>query len=127
MLVFSVMINPKIQQRLRWSEEAKRVAFWVLNSPQRIACVLGKRKPPASTFHLTKERQEAILFRLRKDLQKVIGRLLRVREARSILYDEEMYRTFEEKGGQYVALVSLERDKGIVILLVGNLKIRRMI
>ncbi|TFE74967.1 hypothetical protein A7K93_02175 [Candidatus Methylacidiphilum fumarolicum] len=90
-----VRIGSKIYKKEKWTEEEKRWAFWVLNSPQRIACVLGKRKPPASTFHLTKERQEAILFRLRKDLQKVIGRLLRVREARSILYDEEMYWTYE--------------------------------
>ncbi|CCG91645.1 hypothetical protein MFUM_180016 [Methylacidiphilum fumariolicum SolV] len=38
-----------------------------------------------------------------------------------------MYWTFKEKGRQYIALISLECGKRIVIPLSGNLKIRGMI
>ncbi|TFE77981.1 hypothetical protein A7D33_00230 [Candidatus Methylacidiphilum fumarolicum] len=62
MLASFSMINPKIQRRLRWAEESKRVAFLIFHSVQRLVSVLRKREPLASKFHMTKARQATIPF-----------------------------------------------------------------
>lgn len=115
------MIEPKVRRRDRWIQQEKRFAFWVLRSARRIALLLrGKEIGGPSWATISREARSAILVRLRRDLRKGLGKPPRVRQSSSVSFDDCMYRTFEENGRQYIALMSLERGERIVLPLLGT-------
>ncbi len=121
LLSSAARIEPKVRRRDRWTGEEKRFAFWVLRSARRIALLLqGKEIGGQERATISREAQAAILLRLRRDLREVLRKPPRVRQSSSVSFDDCMYGTFEEKGRQYISLMSLERGKRIVLPLLGR-------
>ena len=113
-------LSPRIAQKKLWSDTMKRYAYWLLSRPQRLAQLSSALALIPSHFHLTQKEQRTVRNFLRRVIRRRRGRSPRVKIARSICLDANMYTVFFEKGTQYLKVMSLLKGKRIAIPLFGN-------
>ena len=116
-----VLIRPKIAKK--FAEEERHYAFWLLAGyPQFTACRKGEASTPPFPFPAKKCDQVAAW--LQNIIRKQIKNFPIVRQTNSMKLDADCYQVFEEKGRQYIKVMSLQKKKRIAIPLLGKSAIR---
>ncbi|MBI1925798.1 transposase [Candidatus Poribacteria bacterium] len=113
-------LSPRIAQKKLWSDTMKRYANWLLFSPQRMAHLYVSHALVPSHFEIDLHQQRTVRNFLRRVIRRRRGRRPRVKIARSMGLDTNMYTVFFEGGTQYIKIMSLKKGKRIVIPLCGN-------
>ena len=103
----------------RYSGEKHRYAFWLLKSYARLGSVLQGMAPVPEFAVPIPEQKEVVRF-LRRCLRHALGSPPRVRLRRSLCVDDTLYRVFEHKGRQYVAVASLTPRERLILPLRGK-------
>jgi putative transposase len=114
-----VKVRSKIARRKDLSEIERHYAYWLLKSyPSFAAMMQGKcLDPPFSIENYDKRR---IAGYVRRVIRKCKGRPPTVKKCRSIRFDANCYDLFEEKGRQYIKLMTLTPGKRICLPLCGK-------
>jgi len=73
---------------------------------------------------MTPQQQRTVRNFIRRVIRRHRGRRPRVRRARSVCLDANMYTVFQEDSTQYIKVMSLKKGERIVIPLCGNTPIR---
>lgn len=84
--------------------------------------LLLKDKHP-NLAQLKQEQRDRIVKYLRDRIQETVKQQPRVKIERSFLIEPETYRTFENKGRQYIAIMSMEKGERLIVPLTGKGKI----
>ncbi len=113
-------LHPRIAQKTQWSEPMKRYAYWLLSSPPRVAQLCASLAPVPAHLKITPQQQRTIRNFERRVIRRHRGRRPRVKIARSMCLDANMYTVFQEDSTQYIKVMSLQKGKRIVIPLCGN-------
>lgn len=110
-----------------FTDEEKRYAFWLLYKPrkggrswERIRAIFAGEDVTGEQIALDEAKRRRVRSYLKRVLRRVLGRRPRVREARSIPLDQQMYRVFSTEKGQYIAVSTLTPGKRVVIPLAGR-------
>jgi transposase len=112
-------LRDPLRGRTDWTPEQKHYAFWLLKDPGRLAALCGGRAPEPEHFRVDGPERKAVRNYLRRVIRRQRGHAPRVRKARSFVLDVNMYRVFEHRGRQYIAVMGLRRGQRIVIPLTG--------
>jgi len=110
------------------TEQERHYAFWLLFGYRRIPLVvkgvvpegMPKIKEGETEIVLDAEQKRHIVMFLRRVLREHLGERPRVHLKRSMVFDAEMYRVFEEGGRQYIAITRLSEYGRIAIPLKGH-------
>jgi len=113
-------LQTRIAKHSQWSFTMKRYADWLLSSPQRVAQLCASLAPVPAHFLMTQEQQRTVRNFIRRVIRRHRGRRPRVKIARSVCLDANMYTVFQEDSTQYIKVMSLKKGKRIVIPLCGN-------
>ena len=116
-------LSSLIQRHESWSEAAKHCANWLIYTPQRMAELVGERAPQPK-FAVTAKEQHTVRNYLRRVIRRKRGSRPVAKAARSLAFDADMYRLFEQNGRQYITLMSLEKGKRFVLPLTGKTPVR---
>ena len=117
-----VKVRSKIARRKDLSEIEQHYAYWLLkNYPAFAAMMQGKCPDPS--FPIEKSDKRCIAGYVRRLTRECKGSLPTVKKCRSIRFDADCYDVFEEKGRQYIKLMSLIPGKRICIPLCGKTSI----
>jgi transposase len=116
-------LSSLIQRHESWSEAAKHYANWLIYTPQRMAELVGERAPQPN-FAVTAKEQHTVRNYLRRVIRRKRGSRPVAKAARSLAFDADMYRLFEQNGRQYITLMSLEKGKRFVLPLTGKTPVR---
>jgi hypothetical protein len=101
------MLHPRVRQHDQWSELQKRYAYWLLQEPQRLAQLMARQAPIPSHFEIGSAPRKTVQNYLRRVIRRRRGEWPRVKLARSMTLDAEMYHVFEQDGVQYIKVMSL--------------------
>ncbi len=114
-----VKVRPKIARRKDLSEDEQHYAYWLLKSYKAFAAMM-QNKYPEPPFPIEKSAQKRIVKYVRRLTRQLKGKPPSVKISRSIRFDDDCYEVFEEKGRQYIKLMSLIPGKRICIPLSGK-------
>ena len=104
----------------RYQGPQRRYAYWLLRRYERIGAVLQGKTPTPEPFDVApSDRKDAMRF-VRRSLRQSLGTPPRVRVRRSFALDSTLYRVFEERGQQYIAITSMTPGKRVVLPLRGS-------
>jgi len=115
---------PKIAAKTGWDEGMKRYAYWLLSRPHRVAQLCSGPAQLPVHFSIDPPKQRTVRNYLRRVIRRHRGRRPRVKIARSVMMDANMYTVFMQDGTQYIKVMSLLAGKRLVIPLCGNTPIR---
>jgi putative transposase len=114
-----VKVRAKIARRKDLSEIERHYAYWLLkNYPSFAAMMQGTCPDPP--FLIEKSHKRRIAGYVRRLTRKCKGKSPTVKKCRSIRFDANCYEVFEEKGRQYIKLMTLTPGKRICIPLCGR-------
>ena len=111
-------IRPLIHAKKDLNQEDKHYLFWLLCGDQFFACIQGQT--PLPKFNIPAERCKKLASYLRRIIKRKRGNNPTVRIARSAVLDTQCYSVFEEKGNQYISIMSQQKGKRIIIPLLGK-------
>jgi len=112
-------IRPRIAAHPEFNKEAKHYAFWILkNYKHFFECLSGKQPEP--NFAVDEAIRIRVTRYLCRQVKRLRGRNPHVRIARSIVLDANCYSLFEEKGQQYLKIMTLEPGQRLVLPLLGK-------
>jgi hypothetical protein len=117
-------LKPRIARQDHWSQAQKRYAYWLLQSAQRLAKLVSGKAPVPTHFEIGFAERKTVQNYLRRVIRRTRGGRSRVRLARSMPLDADMYMAFEHNGVQYLKVMSLKSGQRIVIPLTGHTPIR---
>ncbi len=117
-----VKVRSKIALRKDLSETERHYAYWLLKSYTPFAGMMQGNCPDPS-FPIEKSDKRRIAGYVRKLTRECKGKPPSVKKCRSVRFDAECYDVFEEKGRQYIKLMSLIPGKRICIPLCGKTSI----
>ena len=102
----------------RYQGPQRRYAYWLLRRYERIGAVLQGKTPTPEPFDVApSDRKDAMRF-VRRSLRQSLGTPPRVRVRFAL--DSTLYRVFEERGQQYIAITSTTPGKRVVLPLCGS-------
>jgi IS605 OrfB family transposase len=110
-------------RRKEMTETERHYAFWLLTDYDRFAAVM-KGQAPLPSFEIDPKTCRKIASYVQRSIKRCKGRSPTVKKAQTIKFDANCYEVFEEKGTQYIKLMSQEKGKRLVIPLMGHTKIR---
>lgn len=113
-------LQPRIAKNDQWSDTMKRYAYWLLSRTQRVAQLIASLAPVPAIFLMTQEQQRTVRNFIRRVIRRNRGRRPRVKMARSVCLDANMYTVFQEEKTQYIKVMSLKKGERLVIPLCGN-------
>ena len=100
-------------------EHTRHYAFWLLSGYEQFSlCMQGKT--PSAPFDCPQKDASFVLKTVQRILRKLMKKCPSVQKTRSIKLDANCYEVFEEKGVQYIKVMSLQKGKRIVIPLLGK-------
>ena len=114
-----VQVRSKIARRKDLTETERHYAYWLLKSYSSFAALM-QDKHPEPPFILEKTSQRHIVSYVRRLTRAHKGKAPIVKKFRSVRFDADCYDVFEEKGRQYIKLMSLTPGKRICIPLPGK-------
>jgi putative transposase len=114
-----VKVSPKIARRKDLSETERHYAYWILKSYPSFAAMM-QGKCPKTSFIIEKSAQRRVANYVRRLVRAYKGKPPTVKISRSVRFDADCYDVFEEKGRQYIKLMSLMPGKRICIPLSGK-------
>jgi putative transposase len=113
-----VSIRPKIVSHFK-KEAERHYAYWLLKGYSQFSEMMQGKVPKAS-FEIDEKSCKRIATYIQRQVKKGRPKQAVVKKARSIKFDESCYSVFEERGTQYIKIMSLEKGKRIVIPLKGK-------
>jgi len=114
-----VKVRPKIARRKDLTETEQHYAYWLLKSYPSFAAMM-QGKCPDPSFLIEKSAQKRIVRYVRRLTRQLKGKPPAAKISRSVRFDANCYKVFEEKERQYIKLMSLTRGKQICIPLSGK-------
>ena len=121
-----VKVRSKIARRKDLSEIELHYAYWLLkNTPSFAAMMQGKCPDPPFPIEKSDKRRTAAY--VRRLTRKCKGKPPTVRKCRSVRFDANCYEVFEEKGRQYIKLMTLIPGKRMCLPLCGKTPIHGII
>ncbi len=107
-----------------WNNCQKRYANWLIYTPKRQAELVSGTAPVPPHFVTEYSERRPVISYLRRVIRRKKGGKPRVKKARSVCLDANMYEIFVHNGVQYIKIMSLRRGKRTVIPLTGNTPIK---
>jgi transposase len=107
----------------RFNEAQAHYAFWILTASQRMAELVSGCAPVPNHFSLTPAELHRAVNYLRRIIRRGRGRLPRVKIARSLALDAQMYKLIETEGRQFLEVMTLVPRQRLVIPLTGRGKV----
>ncbi len=102
----------------RWNGIACHYANWLLSDYERVfACMDGQ--VPIPSFPHEAAMLPRVAATVRRWISRTRGQNPTVRQARSMVLDANCYRVFEKDGRQYLAIMTMERGRRLVLPLSG--------
>jgi len=117
-----VTVRSKIARRKDLSETERHYAYWLLKSYTPFAAMMQGNSPDPS-FPIEKSDKRRIAGYVRRLTRECKGKPPTVKKCRSVRFDANCYDVFEEKGHQYIKLMSLTPGNRICIPLCGKTSI----
>ena len=114
-----VKVRPKIARRKDLAETERHYANWLLKNYTAFAAMM-QGKCPEPSFPIEKTARRRIANYVRRLIRKCKGKPPTVKISRSVRFDADCYDVFEERGRQYIKLMSLTPSKRICIPLSGK-------
>ncbi len=114
-----VKVRSKIARRKDLSETERHYAHWLLKSYTPFAAMMQGNSPDPS-FPIEKSDKRRVAGYVRRLIRECKGKPPMVKKCRSVRFDANCYDVFEEKGRQYIKLMSLTPGKRICIPLCGK-------
>jgi putative transposase len=114
-----VKVRPKIARRKDLSETERHYAYWLLKNYSSFAAMMQGKYPDPS-FPIEKSDKRRIVNYVRRLIRQCKGKPPTVKKFRSVRFDANCYEEFEEKGRQYIKLMTLTPGKRICIPLCGR-------
>ena len=109
---------------LDWTESQKHYANWLLTDYSRLFSLLADEIPEFNSKNqkgvLEVKQQRAVIGYLRKRLTRLLKTRPRVKKDRSFALDAGCYAVYERDGKQFLAVMTLERGKRVVLPLLGK-------
>jgi putative transposase len=118
-----VKVRSKIARRKDLSETEQHYAYWLLSNYPSFAAIM-QGKCPDPPFPMEKSDKRHIVGYVRRLTRKYKGKPPTVKKCRSVRFDANCYEVFEEKGGQYIKLMTLIPGKRICLPLCGKTAIQ---
>jgi len=104
-------------------ENMRHYAFWLLCGYEQFsACMKGKAL--TAPFDFSSKEAEKVSKIVQRIIRKLMKKSPSIRKMNSIKLDADCYEVFEEKGRQYIKVMSLQKGKRIVIPLLGKATIQ---
>jgi putative transposase len=116
-------LSDELRPNASWSKGQAHCFRWLRCSPQRLAATASGRAPENSGIALSRQEVVAVVRSLRRQISRKRGKLPRVKMARSMALEEDMYRVFVEAGKQFIAIAGAQKGKRAVIPLKGNTRV----
>src|SRR5580704_856800 len=114
-----VKVRSKIARRKDLSETEQHYAYWLLKSYPSFA-ILMQGKCPDSPFPIDTSAKRRMTGYVRRIIRKCKGKPPTVKKCRSVRFDANCYEIFEEKGRQYIKLMTLVPGKRVCLPLCGK-------
>ena len=114
-----VEVRSKIARRKDLSETEQHYAYWLLSNYPSFAAIM-QGKCPDPPFPMEKSDKRRIAGYVRRLTRKHKGKPPTVKKCRSVRFDANCYEVFEEKGCQYIKLMTLAPGKRICLPLCGK-------
>jgi putative transposase len=104
-------------------DEERHYAYWLLSHYERFF-LLMQGKVPQPSFPIEKESARRIAGYVRRTIQRHKKKPPCVQKKKTLaVFDANCYRVFENRGRQYLSLMSLKKGERLIIPLLGNKKI----
>lgn len=113
-------LRSRIAAHKDWTEDARHYAMWLLKDARRLAALMSGRAPAPDQFSVSGAEQKTVRNYLRRVIRRRRGTHPTVKIARSFALDANMYTVFEQNGAQYIAVMSLQPRRRVVIPLTGQ-------
>jgi len=113
--------RPLVYRKRNWTAEMRHYAFWLLVSPQRVAALYGGATQLPTTFMIPKADRSAVIKIIAREARKRVMGLPRVKKARSMALDANMYTVATPPTGrQQIEVMGLRPRQRILIPLLGT-------
>ena len=116
----SLFVDAKVKISKAFLDETDRhYAFWLLyDYPQFAACMEGKVSNPP--FEISEKQKKHVVAKVERMIRKLMKGHPQVKNGHSMKLDANCYEVFEEKGRQYIKVMSLRKGERIPIHLLGK-------
>ena len=114
--------SQEMDRRYSKQKEHRHYAYYLLKDYARVTAMLSGEVPEPPFVLKEAERIKVCRF-LQKKIRKLRGKLPRVKKTCSVKFDADCYEVIEEKGKQYLKVMTLVPRKRLVIPLLGLAKI----
>jgi len=113
-------VRPLVHRKRSWTDGMRHYAFWLLSNPRRVAALWAGFTPLPTTFEVPKPERSAVVKIIAREVRKSAVRLPRVRRARSMALDANMYAlTTSATGRQQIGVMGFTPYKRILVPLLG--------
>ena len=117
----AVELKPMIaQHKKKWEDAEMHYAYWLCFSGKRLAELVDAEAPVPDSFEVSYSDQKRVRNYLRRVIRRKRGERPVAKMARSFELDTDMYSLKEYGKTQYIAVMSLQKGKRIVIPLTGH-------
>jgi putative transposase len=114
-------IRPLVYRKRNWTDEMHHYAFWLLSNPRRVAALYAGETPIPSSFETPKSERSAVVKIITREVRRRVMRLPRVRKAKSMALDANMYAvTTSTTGRQQIEVMGFTPRKRILVPLLGT-------
>jgi hypothetical protein len=113
-----VKVRSRIARR-SFTESERRYAYLLLKRYELFAAMMQGKVPEAG-FELSEKSRSAIAASVQRLVRRLKGKSPSVKIMRSAVFDADCYEVVENKGREYLKIMSQERGKRIIIPLKGK-------
>jgi len=114
-------VRPLVHRKRNWTDGMRHYAFWLLSNPRRVAALWAGFTPLPTTFEVPKPERSAVVKTIAREVRRRVVRLPRVRRARSMALDANMYAlTTSATGRQQIEVMGFTPYKRILVPLLGT-------
>lgn len=114
-----VKLSPLIYNNTNLSDMQRHYCYWILKSYDRIKMLL-MHDYPIPDYNISEPEIKHAGNYLNRIIRKCRGKSPRVNGNRSFCLDQEMYTVFEDKGTQYISIMTIDRGNRLKIPLLGK-------
>lgn len=108
---------------LKWTEEQRHYAYWLLVNEPRLAALILSRGPINKAIKLTIAERKQVQSYIRRTFKKLRGHTPKVRLVRSLALDAQMYTVRSDAFRQVIEVAGLTPGKRIAVVLKGETNI----
>lgn len=116
-----VKLRAKIAKR-PFSAPEKRYAYFLIKGYEQFAALMRGKTPDVS-FELETKVRKKVAGYIRRQVKQLKGNAPKVRRKQLVKFDANCYSVFENKGRQYISLMSLKLGRRIILPLEGQTSI----